>query len=294
MADIDPVLQQIASSQEQTEFMRQITQAQQEGRLKPQDAFKAIDQSPLALAMRQRGLNPGDYTIENGVLKELGWLARHGSDIAKGVAYGGGAIIGGAALMPALVGGGAAGGSAAVGTGAATGTGAAAGGGGIASIGGTGAIIGKGADIVSKLGRPAAAGAASAADARLLEGRFNQGQDALSQSAARGNIDADSARMRQAMLMSLLSGAEDSNVTAPSHIASRVGNVSGGLRPSALAGRQDIASAIRPRLMQNLMTGNEIPGPTAAPSPGFMDKLNSGLGTAGGYLGFRRWREGTA
>jgi hypothetical protein len=153
------------------------------------------------------------------------------------------------------------------------------------ALGGWGGAINTGLDIFDRLGPVATGASAGAAQGRMAESTDNRLRDLLEQNAAEGNVKADSLRMRQAILASLLGGAEDAKIEAPAHIASRVGKVSGGLRPSALPDRQAISQSIMPRLLASLRTGNHIPRPTPAPGESGFDKAMGYIGTGSALAG---------
>jgi hypothetical protein len=151
----------------------------------------------------------------------------------------------------------------------------------LGAIGGGGKI----GTALGAIGNVAGSVAKGRADGRMAEADYGLQRDRLAGQNATANVNADSTRMRQAMLLSLLSGTQDMQVAPPAHIAERMGSVSGGLRPSAMQGKEDIVSAMRPRIMQALLSGQHMPGLTAAPESGFLDSLLSGIGTAGAFVG---------
>jgi hypothetical protein len=62
-------------------------------------------------------------------------------------------------------------------------------------------------------------------------------------------------------------------------------SVTGGMRPSAIQGKQEIVDTMRPRIMQALLSGQHLPGLTPTPQAGMFDKILSGIGTAGAFAG---------
>lgn len=148
-----------------------------------------------------------------------------------------------------------------------------------------GSIAAKALDAAGNIGDVAGNIAKGKGEGRLQEAQYGLQRDRLAMDNARANIDADSTRARQAMLLSLLGGMQDAQVTPPAHIAERMPTMSGGLKPSAMQGREEIVAAMRPRIMQALLTGQHMPGLTPTPQAGTFDKILSGVGTAGSLLG---------
>lgn len=206
------------------------------------------------------------------------WIDKIGQAIGF-AGLGGAAAFGLPAIGGALGGGGGAAGSAAGSGAAATGAGTAATTGGILSkLGGIGGILGK-------VGPIAAQTAFSRGQGRLAENDALMQRDQLAQNQAAGNAQLDSTRLRQAILLKLLGGVQDAQVTPPAHIASRMPQLSGGLRPSAIQGREEILAAMLPRIMESLFSGQHLPELSDMPESNWFDTLLSGLGTAGGFAG---------
>jgi hypothetical protein len=244
-------------------------------------------QYQLAQAARQSGTlkdgeflsggDDGDFLVSRGI---PGWQAALAPLAGAGAAF----------ALPALAGlGGAAGGASA----AAAGGGAASGGGmGLGSIlgaigggGKIGAALGAVGNIAGALGK-------GRADGRAAEADYGLRRDQVAGQNAAANVNADSTRLRQAMLLSLLGGVQDAQITPPAHIADRMATVTGGMRPSAIQGKQEIVDTMRPRIMQALLSGQHMPGLTEAPQAGMFDKILSGLGTAGAFAGALRGANG--
>jgi hypothetical protein len=136
-----------------------------------------------------------------------------------------------------------------------------------------------------KLGSVAAAAAKSRAEGRLAEANYGLDRDTVGARTAATNTELDSTRMKQATLLSLLGGAQDAKVTPPAHIASRMPTMTGGFRPSAIQGREEIVASMRKRILESLLTGQHTPPTTPEPQSGRGDKVLSGIGTGSGILG---------
>ena len=186
------------------------------------------------------------------------------------------------------------------------GGGAAAGAGGLASTGGIGVgmgssvlpgmglaagstgimgALGKYGPMLGRLGEVASGAAKGRADGRMAEGDYNLRRDALEGRNASANVDADSTRIKQAILLSLLGGSQDAQVTPPAHIASHMPQLSGGVKPSAIQGREQIVQAARQRILDSLFSGQHMPGLTDAPQGNGLDSILSMLGLGTGLLG---------
>jgi hypothetical protein len=257
------------------------------------DAAAFLQRDPSAAAVMAGGnsadwirhLRQNNVRTDGGSIGSDGsWRAESAAPLLKQFALGAGALATGGMLGPALLGGGAAAGGASAATGAA---GAATGGGGmgfgsiLGAIGGggkLGAALGAVGNIAGALGK-------GRADGRAAEADYGLRRDQVAGQNAAANVNADSTRLRQAMLLSLLGGVQDVNITPPAHIADRMASVTGGMRPSAIQGKQEIVDTMRPRIMQALLSGQHMPGLTEAPQAGMFDKILSGLGTAGAFAG---------
>jgi hypothetical protein len=252
------------------------------------DVDAMLQRDPIAL-VQGSGADWIRYARQNNIRTDGGsigpdgsWRAESAAPLLKQFALGAGALATGGLLGPALLGGGAASGAAS----AAAGGGAASGGGmGLGSIlgaigggGKIGAALGAVGNIAGALGK-------GRADGRAAEADYGLRRDQVAGQNAAANVNADSTRLRQAMLLSLLGGVQDTQITPPAHIADRMASVTGGMRPSAIQGKQEIVDTMRPRIMQALLSGQHMPGLTEAPQAGMFDKILSGLGTAGAFAG---------
>jgi hypothetical protein len=255
-----------------------------------QDGVNALlARDPNALAQGS-GADWIRYARENNIRTDGGsigpdgsWRAESSAPLLKQFALGAGALATGGLLGPALLGGGAASGAAS----AAVGGGAASGGGGM-GLGSILGAIGGGGKVgaaLGAIGNIAGSVAKGRADGRAQEADYGLRRDQVAGQNAAANVNADSTRLRQAMLLSLLGGVQDVNITPPAHIADRMASVTGGMRPSAIQGKQEIVDTMRPRIMQALLSGQHMPGLTPTPQAGFFDKFLSGLGTAGAFAG---------
>lgn len=148
-----------------------------------------------------------------------------------------------------------------------------------------GSIAAKALDAAGKIGEVAGSKAKGSAEGRLAEAEFGLKRDALGMQHANANIAADSTRARQAMLLSLLGGMQDAQITPPAHIAERMPQITGGFKPSAIQGREEIVAAMRPRIMEALLSGQHMPGLTPVPKASGLDKALSGIGTIGAFAG---------
>lgn len=183
----------------------------------------------------------------------------------------GGAMFGGPALVGALSGGGGAAGAGAAGAaGSAATTGATAAGTSAGLLGKLGGVKG----LLSAVGPIAAQAAAGRGEGRQAEALINN-------QVAQTNTGIDSQRLSQALRLALLGGAQDATVTPPAHIAARMPQLSGGLKPSSIANREAIIQAMLPRILEALMSGDHVNVPDA----NFLDHLLSGVGMAGSFMG---------
>lgn len=99
----------------------------------------------------------------------------------------------------------------------------------------------------------------------------------------------DRSRLGTATKLGALEGLQDIDIETPQELQGFVGKVAGGARPSAIAGRGEIVAAMRPRIMQQLLTGEKfdpiglekMPQISEAPRPGAFDKVLQGAGWAG-------------
>lgn len=218
----------------------------------------------------------------------------------------GGAMLGaaaGAAALPSLF---ASGAGAAAGGGAAAGSGAAAGG----TAAATGAAA-AGASIPGWLPPVLSTGAKllnSAVEARQgarenqagYNNQFDQLQQRNTQlGQVNVNLDLDQRRYlddhfkqktNEAVRGGFLQGAQDAHVNRPSTIPG--GNLTGGLRPSAITGRQEIGSALQRQAMLELMNPTQQTGTTPGRLPAVPNvpelsrvsgpgRLDTGLSIAG-------------
>jgi hypothetical protein len=254
------------------------------------DVDALLQRDPNALA-QSSGADWIRYARENNIRTNGGsigpdgsWRAESSAPLLKQFALGAGALATGGLLGPALLGGGAASGAAS----AAAGGGAAASGGGGMGIGSILGALGGGGKLgtaLGAIGNIAGSVAKGRADGRAAEADYGLRRDQVAGQNAAANVNADSTRLRQAMLLSLLGGVQDVNITPPAHIADRMASVTGGMRPSAIQGKQEIVDTMRPRIMQALLSGQHLPGLTPTPQAGFLDKLLGGIGTAGAFAG---------
>lgn len=144
--------------------------------------------------------------------------------------------------------------------------------------------IGRNAKTLGDIGTVAAGTVAGRAGGRADEADTLAAQDRLNQTRAISNVNLDSTRLSQALRLALLGGVQDATITPPAHIAARMPTLTGGLKPSALAGRADIVAAMQPRLLQSLMSGDHLPPVSAIPEAGALDKTLSGVGQATAFL----------
>lgn len=252
---------------------------------------------------------PDDYGINSsGDVKRQSFADRHGGKIGLGLMAG----IAGGAFLPALLGGGGAAGAG--GGGAATG----GGGGAAAATAATGAG-GGGWNIAKRalgIGGDIAANALAGRTAgRQAEADYNMDRDRLALDRAaierRGQLDAanldldqrqvgsklDDSRLAQVIKLGLLGGLEDINIETPQELQGFVGKVAGGARPSAIAGRADVVAAMRPRIMEKILSGEKfdpinlakLPELSETPRPGGVDKALEIGGWAG--LASDLWNE---
>jgi hypothetical protein len=282
-------------------------------RVQDQSAIGALQQDPVTAALMQQVAQSGGTNFMRGAIGrkdntpqyQLAQAARQSGTLKQGEFLSGGdggdflvskglpgwkaalaplAGAGAAFALPALAGlGGAAGGAS-----AAVGGGAAASGGGGMGLGSILGALGGGGKLGAALGAVgniAGSVAKGRADGRAQEADYGLRRDQVAGQNAAANVNADSTRLRQAMLLSLLGGVQDVNITPPAHIADRMASVTGGMRPSAIQGKQEIVDTMRPRIMQALLSGQHMPGLTPTPQAGFLDKLLGGIGTAGAFAG---------
>ena len=266
--------------------------AQPETRLTGQADVDRLLQNPAAAAALGGGNQAFQrYKAANNIITDGGGNVQadgtwnKADDLWKELAIGA-ALVGSAGIAaPMIMGGmgaaGAVGGGASAAAGAAGTAGATAAGGSM----GLGSLISKYAPMIGNIGDVASSIAKGRGEGRQAEANYGLSRDAIAQRSASANIDADSTRTRQAILLSLLSGMQDAQITPPSHIADRMPQMSGGFKPSAIQGREQIVAAMRPRIMQSLLTGQHMPNMTPEPQAGGFDALLSGLGMGGSLLG---------
>lgn len=168
---------------------------------------------------------------------------------------------------------------------------------------------------IDALGRVASGASKGSADQRASENQLALQQGQLAQGGARDQFSADLAgsnaafqaalaksnygregqdRQRKAqMLMSLLGGMGDASITPGNPaIASRMGTMSGGLRPSALGNKDALMSL----LGQGDIAGPEYAAPTPYAKPtapnmqqaGKGEKILGGIGLGASLLGSLR------
>lgn len=102
-------------------------------------------------------------------------------------------------------------------------------------------------------------------------------------------IDADKARLLQAIKLGALGGLQDVEINVPDEVKPYMAQISGGGRPSAIANRAAIVEAMQPRILRSLMEGEkfapiklaDMPELTPTPKPGGLDKVLTGAGIAG-------------
>jgi hypothetical protein len=147
----------------------------------------------------------------------------------------------------------------------------------------------------SKLGEIAAGAAKGRADGRLAEANYGISRDAVAGRNAATNVDLDSTRIKQAIMLSMLGpgGVQDAQVTPPAHIAARMPTMTGGLRPSAIPGREQIYSAAYPRIMESLFKGEHMPAMTPTPEEGKWGKALSMIGEGAGLYSSFGGKAGT-
>lgn len=147
--------------------------------------------------------------------------------------------------------------------------------------------LGVAGDMASQMAQGRAAG-------RVQEAELQQGQDklgidralAMNQQALQGGqldlsqrqfgLNADSERLRQAIRLAALGGVQDMQIDVPSYLKPHMATVTGGLRPSALQGREEIVAAMRPRVLEALMKGETFDPLTMEPVPGVSELPQSG------------------
>ncbi len=225
---------------------------------------------------------------------------------------GAGGIVGGGLALGALGGGAAA--SGASGSTAATGSSAAAGGGSAAATGagvsgGTAAAGGSvglkaAMNALERGGEVAGNMAAGRADARQAEANYGLDRDrvaldraALDRSGALDLADLDLRRresassldrdnVKAAILGGLLQGVEDVTIDVPDHIKSRMGTITGGLKPSAIVGREQIGKDLQDRMLPKVKSGETFDPVELSALPELTDApRSSGLDAALGALG---------
>jgi len=98
----------------------------------------------------------------------------------------------------------------------------------------------------------------------------------------------------QAVRGGKLQGTKDIEFSGiPDYIKSRMPTVTGGARPSAITGKEEIGKALQERAMSDLLAGKKfeapalsgVPGMSTPPQPGKLDKFLNILGTVGSVVG---------
>jgi hypothetical protein len=209
------------------------------------------------------------------------------SGVGRSVVAGGLALVGGALAGSALGGGATAGAApAAAGGASAAGGGAAAGGATAGGAGATAAGTGLGARILQGLSMAGQVGSAigqGRAEGRAAENQANQSRDLLEmrrqeliQQQANQAIANDLGQRQfgaqeyqrnagNSVRAGLLRGIQDVNITPPEGV--QMGQITGGLRPSAITNRESIGAGIQQQAMQALFgNGSGTQGSGGSPS----------------------------
>ncbi len=218
----------------------------------------------------------------SGHVQDGKWVGHDPYLLKKGLPILGGIVtagLAGPAIYGALQGGSAAAGAGAAATAAPATAGAATAGGGF--LGSVGGIKG----ILSGVGPIAGAMAGARGAGRLAEGEYDLQRGRAESERSLANAALDDRRFQQALRLALLGGIEDTQITPPAHIAARMPQMTGGLKPSALKGREDIIAAMQPRILELLMSGNHVPELPDAPDSNFLDKLLEGTSYGSALLG---------
>lgn len=151
--------------------------------------------------------------------------------------------------------------------------------------------------MVAKLGKTLVG---NRAKGRAAEAELNQSQDATNLANAqaqaqnaRANIGTESAyrdqAMRDAVMASLMGGVQDVNITGlPEGVT--MGNISGGLRPSAIQGKDALAARFKADAMQRYTDGpqglvRDMPAATQPSKANWIDKLGNVASFLGGGAG---------
>jgi hypothetical protein len=218
----------------------------------------------------------------------------------------GGALTGGVLALPALgVGGAAGGGSAAAGGGAAVGGGTAATVAGAAGTGGS--VLGKvltAADIAQDIGGIADRYNTRRADDQTAQANYNIDYDrnAIGRYGAELNAsqqqldrrkyadDAYQQALSDRIYGSALQGVQDTTISAPAGI--RMGQITGGLRPSMIGNRGAVGSELETNARDRMQHPTPLPDLPSAPDlsatgldQSKLDSLMDWLGLAGGAAG---------
>ncbi len=165
---------------------------------------------------------------------------------------------------------------------------------------------------VSAAGSAASAASKKRAEGRAAEAGHLQTQDkaaldrALSDRNAQFNLaDLDlnrrkfssterDANIDRAKRGGALEGVQDIEFEGiPAHIASRMPKIKGGLRPSAIVGREQLGRDVRAKALDAMLKGEqydpvklgELPGVSEPPKPTGFDKFLNIAGTIGGAAG---------
>ncbi len=263
-----------------------------------------------ALRDRARALGvevPHDYLFNTGgddqnqVFDKQSFLNRN-EWLPKAAAIGTMGLVGGLAAAPLLAGGGgaAAGGGATAAGGGGTAAATTAAGGGMGGWNIAKKALGIGGDIASNALSGRAEGRAAEADYGLdrdrialdrasLENRDKLAAGQLDMNQRTTGSNLDDSRLAQAIKLGLLGGMGDVEMEFSDELKPYIPKITGGARPSAIQGREEIVSAMRPRIMEKLMTGEQfkpldltkMPELTEAPRPNGVDKALEIGGWAG-------------
>lgn len=268
-----------------------------------------LNNKSLSTAMQAAGGLPDDHIFipdaqgnpilsrnETGNMQALGKAGLY-TGLAAGAAFGVPALAG------VLGGGGAAGGAAAAASAVPVGTagtiGAGTGGGMLGALGGLlgggstlGKVISTGTDVAGQIAAGRAAGRAQEARNANETNATNSNRYRASLDAAQFDADRRKALAREALSGSMLKNLQDTKITAPEGV--RMGQVSGGLRPSLLTNRGVVGDDMERKATMALLASNPVtsapkmPDLVEQPESSWMDNLLTGASYAGTAIGTLR------
>lgn len=155
-----------------------------------------------------------------------------------------------------------------------------------------GKVISTGTDVAGQIAAGRAAGRAQEARNANETNATNSNRYRASLDAAQFDADRRKALAREALSGSMLKNLQDTKITAPEGV--RMGQVSGGLRPSLLTNRGVVGDDMERKATMALLASNPVtsapkmPDLVEQPESSWMDNLLTGASYAGTAIGTLR------